>query len=71
MNIGDAARATGLTEKTIRYSEGIDLVVADRSGNVYRNYSDAHAHKLQFVERVRRLGFSIEVCRVLLPLYEG
>ncbi|MDP7547395.1 MAG: MerR family DNA-binding transcriptional regulator, partial [Alphaproteobacteria bacterium] len=31
MNIGDAAKATGLSAKTIRYYEGINLVVADRS----------------------------------------
>jgi Cu(I)-responsive transcriptional regulator len=70
MNIGDAAKATGLSAKTIRYYEGINLVVADRSGNGYRNYSDAHIHKLRFVQRARRLGFSIDVCRALLSLYE-
>lgn len=70
MNIGDAARATGLTAKTIRYYEGIDLVVADRSMNGYRNYSDTHIHKLRFVQRARGLGFSIDECRALLSLYE-
>jgi len=70
MNIGDAAKATGLSAKTIRYYEGINLVVADRSGNGYRNYSDAHIHKLRFVRRARRLGFSIDVCRALLSLYQ-
>ena len=70
MNIGDAAKATGLSAKTIRYYEGINLVVADRSGNGYRNYFDAHIHKLRFVQRARRLGFSIDVCRALLSLYE-
>ena len=70
MNIGDAAKATGLTAKTIRYYEGINLVVADRSENGYRNYSAAHVHKLRFVQRARRLGFSIDICRTLLSLYE-
>ena len=70
MNIGHAAKATGLSAKTIRYYEGIDLVVADRSHNGYRHYSDAHIHKLRFVQRARSLGFSIEECRALLSLYE-
>lgn len=70
MNIGDAARATGLPAKTIRYYEDIKLVIADRSENGYRNYSDQHIHKLSFVQRARSLGFSIEECRTLLSLYE-
>ncbi|MDA1101260.1 MAG: Cu(I)-responsive transcriptional regulator [Proteobacteria bacterium] len=70
MNIGDAAKATGLSPKTIRYYEGIQLVVADRAQNGYRHYSEAHIHKLRFIQRARRLGFSIDVCRALLSLYE-
>ncbi len=70
MNIGDAAKATSLPAKTIRYYEDINLVVANRSENGYRNYSEAHIHKLRFVQRARRLGFSIDECRTLLSLYE-
>ncbi len=70
MNIGDAAKATGLSSKTIRYYESIDLVAADRLENGYRSYSDAHVHKLRFVQRARGLGFSIDDCRALLSLYE-
>lgn len=70
MNIGDAARATGLPAKTIRYYEDIKLVIADRAENGYRNYSDQHIHKLTFVQRARSLGFSILECRTLLSLYE-
>ena len=70
MNIGDAAKATGLPAKTIRYYEDIELVVANRSLNGYRNYSDAQIHKLRFVQRARSLGFSIDDCRTLLSLYE-
>jgi Cu(I)-responsive transcriptional regulator len=70
MNIGDVAKATGLPAKTIRYYEDIKLVVADRSENGYRNYSDVQLHKLRFVQRARGLGFSIQDCRTLLSLYE-
>ncbi len=70
MNIGDAAKATGLPPKTIRYYEDIKLVIADRLENGYRTYSDAHIHKLRFVQRARGLGFSIDDCRALLSLYE-
>jgi Cu(I)-responsive transcriptional regulator len=70
VNIGQAAEASGLPPKTIRYYETIGLVVADRRGNGYRHYAEAHVHKLQFVQRARSLGFSVDECRNLLSLYE-
>lgn len=70
MNIGEAAKQSGLPAKTIRYYEEISLVVPGRSGNGYRTYSPTDVHKLQFVQRARGLGFSVEDCRALLSLYE-
>ncbi len=69
MNIGQAAQFSGLPAKTIRYYESIDLVVPDRAGNGYRDYSEKDVHQLSFVQRARSLGFSIEECRLLLSLY--
>jgi Cu(I)-responsive transcriptional regulator len=70
MNIGEASEASGLPAKTIRYYEGINLLVAARQPNGYRDYSDEHIHKLRFLRRARGLGFSINDCRMLLSLYE-
>ena len=70
MNIGDAARRTGLAAKTIRYYEDIGLVRPLRRTNGYRDFADADLHKLAFLARARSLGFSIEDCRALLALYE-
>ena len=69
MNIGQAAEASGLPAKTIRYYEEIGLVSSDRRGNNYRDYSDTALHNLRFLARARALGFSIEECRQLLSLY--
>ena len=69
MNIGEAARASGLPPKTIRYYEEIGLVRSDRRGNNYRDYSETALHNLRFLQRARALGFSIEECRRLLSLY--
>lgn len=70
MNIKDASGHTGLPVKTIRYYEEIDLIRPARAANGYRFFGERDLHNLTFLARARRLGFSIEDCRVLLGLYQ-
>ena len=70
MNIGDAATATGLPAKTIRYYEEIGLIAPDRTENGYRNFGPTHIHNLRFIARARSLGFGVEECRTLLELWQ-
>lgn len=70
MNIGAAARRSGVPAKTIRYYEDIGLLTPGRAGNGYRDYAEADVHRLRFVQRSRSLGFSVEECRQLLSLYD-
>ncbi len=71
MNISQAAKASGLATKTVRYYADIGLVKpAGRSASGYRTYTDPQVRKLNFVRRARAFGFSIEDCRGLLGLYE-
>ncbi len=70
MNIQSAAKKAGLPVKTVRYYDEIGLVKPDRQPNGYRQFDDTHIHKLTFLGRARRLGFSLEDCRQLLSLYE-
>jgi len=69
MNVGAAARRSGLPAKTIRYYEDIGLISPARAGNGYRDYSGDDIHRLAFLRRARGLGFSIEQCRQLMELY--
>lgn len=69
MNVGEAARRSGLPAKTIRYYEEIGLVAPERASNGYRSYSDRDVHFLAFLKRARGLGFGIEDCRQLMALY--
>ncbi|MCR9215541.1 MAG: Cu(I)-responsive transcriptional regulator [Proteobacteria bacterium] len=70
--IGDAAKATNLPTKTVRYYADIDLVTpSGRSDNGYRLYSDKEINKLIFTRRARSFGFSVQECRELLDLYEN
>lgn len=70
MNISDAAAASGLPAKTIRYYEDIELVKPARNANGYRVFSETDVHNLTFLARARALGFSIEDCRALMALYQ-
>lgn len=70
MNIGQAAAASGLPAKTIRYYEEIGLIRPARDANGYRAFAPGDVHKLAFLARARALGFTIEDCRALLGLYE-
>ena len=70
MNIGEAAEATGLPAKTIRYYEDLGLVSPRRDPNGYRHFAPNDLHRLAFLGRSRALGFSIQECRTLLALYD-
>ena len=70
MNIGEVAKKSGLPAKTIRYYESIGLVPEPhRSESGYRGYTSNDVMTLRFVEKARRMGFSVNDVENLLTLW--
>ncbi len=72
MNIGEAAKASGVSAKMIRHYEEVGLVPpAARTDAGYRQYGDADVHTLTFVRHARDLGFSIAEIGELVGLWQN
>ncbi len=71
MNIGQASKRSGVSQRMIRHYETIGLIPkAARRDSGYRDYDDADVHNLSFIRRARDLGFPINEIAQLLALWQ-
>ncbi|MBY0315910.1 MAG: Cu(I)-responsive transcriptional regulator [Bdellovibrionales bacterium] len=72
MNIGAAAKKSGVNAKLIRHYESIGIIPkATRTEAGYRTYSDIDVNILSFVRRARKLGFSMKEIKKLVSLWRN
>ncbi len=72
MNIGEAAKLSGVNAKLIRHYESIAIIPkASRSEGGYRTYTETDVHILSFVKRSRTLGFSMKEIKKLVSLWRN
>jgi MerR family copper efflux transcriptional regulator len=72
MVIGEAARASGVSAKMLRYYERIGLIPQPvRTEGGYRTYGPGEVETLRFIRRARDLGLSMDRIRQLVELWHG
>ena len=72
MNIGKAAKLSGVTAKMIRYYESVGLIPPiNRNDSGYRVYQESDVHILKFIRRACDLGFSVAEIHDLLDLWRN
>ncbi len=72
LRIGEVARLTGVTPKTVRHYEKIGLIKeADRSESGYRLYSAEDLLRVHRVKKLQSLGLSLKRVREVLGEEDG
>lgn len=70
-HIKELSAKTGVSPKTIRYYESIELLPApSRAANGYRLYNETDLERLNFIRRARALDFTLEEIAAILAFRE-
>src|SRR5260370_1338427 len=71
MQIGELAQRSGLSVKTLRYYEDIDVLAAPpRTAGGYRDYDDTVLGRLEFVRSAQAVGLTLGEIREVIAFRE-
>jgi len=72
LRIGELARATGFSDKTLRFYDEIGLLrPSGRTPAGYRLYDGASAERLRFVRQAQALGLKLDDIRTILEIADA
>ncbi|MBM9507280.1 MerR family transcriptional regulator [Actinacidiphila acididurans] len=67
MRIGQLAQRTGTSPRLLRYYEEQGLLVAERSGNGYRDYDERYVERVRQIRGLLESGLPTRVIKQILP----
>lgn len=67
MRIGELAKATGVSTRSLRYYEEQGLLPARRLANGYREYDEQAVRQVAFIQDLYRAGLSSEIIQEIIP----
>ena len=71
MRIGELARRAGVTTRTVRYYEGLGLLVSRREGGGHRQYDEDALARMAKIDWLKRMGLTLDEIAEIIPLYFG
>jgi MerR family transcriptional regulator, copper efflux regulator len=71
MRIGELARRAGVTTRTVRYYEGLGLLVSRREGGGHRQYDEDALARMGKIDWLKRMGLTLDEIAEVIPLYFG
>ena len=72
MRIGELAKLSGFTTRSIRYYEELGLVrPVERSLGSYRLYDAVAKERLDYIQRLTQVGLSLADIRTLFSVWEA
>lgn len=71
MLIGELARVTGASPRSLRHYEQAGLISAVRSANGYRDYPPRSVVRVRNIRQLLDAGLTLDDVRVLVPCLDG
>ncbi|MBW5483914.1 MerR family transcriptional regulator, partial [Streptomyces bambusae] len=71
MQIGELAKATGASVRSLRHYEQAGLIVSDRAANGYRRYAEGAVARVRNIRRLLGAGLTLDDVQVFLPCLDG
>lgn len=71
MRIGQLADATGVSARSLRYYEGLGLIVSRRTSSGWRDFGEAMTDRVVLIQHLFAAGLHSTTIRDLLPCLEA